>query len=246
MSASSSNGSAHKQAVMGRPRAVPRESTQDVADEILDVAARLFIQQGYEGTSTRQIAEEVGLKQGSLFHHFARKSDMLTELLDRTLQPAMELVDVMGATSAPYDVGLFMLVYADVKNICGQRRNLASLMYLPVVRSPEFEWFWEKRSRLLASYHDLIQRGSAATVFIARDAELSTAQVFGLVESTILWFDRDGRWPSDMVADEIATTALRMMLVDTSEIEDIKTRAFASLLARPTPTTTLKRGEQND
>ena len=42
-------------------------------DEILDVAEQLFMQQGYKGTSTRQIAELLGITQPNLYYHFKRK-----------------------------------------------------------------------------------------------------------------------------------------------------------------------------
>jgi len=48
---------------------------------ILVAASRLFAQRGYAGTSTREIASAVQLSQPTLFHHFASKSAMMTELL---------------------------------------------------------------------------------------------------------------------------------------------------------------------
>ena len=45
-------------------------------DEILDVAEQLFMQQGYKGTSTRQIAELLGITQPNLYYHFKRKEDI--------------------------------------------------------------------------------------------------------------------------------------------------------------------------
>ena len=75
---------------VGRPRAVPQLVPADVREEILSAAAGLFETYGYTATSTRAIATEVGLRQASLFHYFARKDDILSELLDRTLRPTLE------------------------------------------------------------------------------------------------------------------------------------------------------------
>ncbi len=49
--------------------------------EIVDAAARLFAENGYEATSVRQIAEVAGILAGSLYHHFATKEDMLHEIM---------------------------------------------------------------------------------------------------------------------------------------------------------------------
>ena len=215
----------HSKPKVGRPRLRARESNQEVADEILEVAARLFSQQGYERTSTREIADQVGLKQGSLFYYFARKSDLLTALLNRTLQPTIELVSWLDVSASPPDAALFALVRADVQNICGRRTNSGSLMYLPAVKAPEFKWFWEKRAQLEAVYRGIVRRGIEDGILRAGDANLMTAQVFGLVESTIQWFDRRGSWSVEMVAREIARTSLRMTLADIAMIDDVEKRA---------------------
>lgn len=43
---------------------------------ILEVAEHLFAEKGYNEVSTKQIAEECGVSEGLLFHHFGTKSEM--------------------------------------------------------------------------------------------------------------------------------------------------------------------------
>jgi AcrR family transcriptional regulator len=45
-------------------------------DQILRAAAELFVKQGYAGTSIRDIAQQVGLLAGSVYHHFRSKEDL--------------------------------------------------------------------------------------------------------------------------------------------------------------------------
>ena len=55
-------------------------------DEILDSATRLFAERGYEGTSMADLAEKVGLRKASLFHHFASKDVLYGAVLDGLIQ----------------------------------------------------------------------------------------------------------------------------------------------------------------
>ena len=49
-------------------------------ERILDVALELFIDQGYEKTSLRQIAERMGFTKAAIYYHFASKDDILMAL----------------------------------------------------------------------------------------------------------------------------------------------------------------------
>jgi len=50
-------------------------------DRILEVATDLFIERGYEGTSLREIAEQVGVTKAALYYHFSSKEDLVRALL---------------------------------------------------------------------------------------------------------------------------------------------------------------------
>ena len=70
----------------GRPRKQqPSRPGATAREEILDAAAELFTTQGYATTSTRSIAEAVGIRQSSLYHHFSTKDDILEVLLAGTV-----------------------------------------------------------------------------------------------------------------------------------------------------------------
>jgi AcrR family transcriptional regulator len=47
---------------------------------ILDISLELFISQGYDKTSLRQIAEQLGFTKAAIYYHFASKADILMAL----------------------------------------------------------------------------------------------------------------------------------------------------------------------
>ena len=52
----------------------------DTRQRILDVALDLFIEQGFDGASLRQIAERLGVTKAALYYHFESKDDILMAL----------------------------------------------------------------------------------------------------------------------------------------------------------------------
>lgn len=65
---------ARSKAGPGRPAGVDAQETRD---RILKEARACFAAFGYEGTSTRMIAERAGLATAALYHHFGKKSDLM-------------------------------------------------------------------------------------------------------------------------------------------------------------------------
>jgi AcrR family transcriptional regulator len=57
----------------GRPPGATRE-------RILNIALDLFTEHGYDKTSLREIAEELGLTKAAVYYHFERKEDILLAL----------------------------------------------------------------------------------------------------------------------------------------------------------------------
>ncbi|GAB6087169.1 TetR/AcrR family transcriptional regulator [Alkaliphilus crotonatoxidans] len=52
-------------------------------NEILDAAEELFAQKGFDGTSTNDILEKVGIARGTLYYHFKSKEDIMDALIER-------------------------------------------------------------------------------------------------------------------------------------------------------------------
>jgi len=56
-------------------------SLSDKQDRILDAARYVFAERGFDATTTRDIANAVGLTQGSLYHHFESREAILVAIL---------------------------------------------------------------------------------------------------------------------------------------------------------------------
>ena len=140
----------------GRPRLEQSRRPGNTArEEILDAAAELFTKIGYAGTSTRRIADAVGMRQASLYHHFATKDDILDALLAGTVDDALALAAELIAQPGPAAERLYALVVGDVSQLCASRWNLGALYLLPELRIDRFEQFRLSREQLRSRYRQL-------------------------------------------------------------------------------------------
>lgn len=59
------------------------KEAEERRNEILDVAERLFGTKGFDGTSTADILNEIGIARGTLYYHFKSKEDILDAMIER-------------------------------------------------------------------------------------------------------------------------------------------------------------------
>jgi AcrR family transcriptional regulator len=72
------------------------QSGPSTRERILDIALELFTDQGYDKTSLRDIAEQLGTTKAALYYHFERKQDILLELHLRLHALGREALEQLG------------------------------------------------------------------------------------------------------------------------------------------------------
>jgi AcrR family transcriptional regulator len=143
-------------AATGRPRLEDRRRPGDTArDEVLDAAGELFTTRGYAATSTRQIAEAVGIRQASLYHYFRTKDDILEALLSGTVTRPLAAYAGLSRLPIASDVRLHALTLADCRQLWASPWNLGILYLLPEVRTERFARFHQQRHDLRTRYQQL-------------------------------------------------------------------------------------------
>ena len=73
----------------------------DTRDRALSVAATLFAEHGYAGTSIRDITEKLGVTKAALYYHFASKEDLLRAIVDEPVGKVREAIAANPDLSTP-------------------------------------------------------------------------------------------------------------------------------------------------
>ncbi len=64
--------------------------TEETRQRILEESMKLFLEQGYEKTTTRQILQRVGILNGSLYNIYRNKEAIFTDIILMSLREVME------------------------------------------------------------------------------------------------------------------------------------------------------------
>ncbi|MCM1988687.1 TetR/AcrR family transcriptional regulator [Oceanirhabdus seepicola] len=89
-----------------------------VREKIFNTSYKLFIEEGYENTTTRQIAEASNIKHGLLYYYFKKKEDILVEIVKIKMYRLTKFVMENTGERDPYNVSaLFGRIFFEyIKN----------------------------------------------------------------------------------------------------------------------------------
>lgn len=192
----------------GRPRKVQPDSELSPRAQILDAAAALFSELGISATSTRAIADRVGIRQASLYYHFSGKDEILIELLTTSVRPSLRFVqrlEAMVPNAATPAGALFALARVDVQTLELTPHNIGTLYLLPEVQHEKYAPFRYERYELRDSYGRLGAQAASTEVLATVTPGILGAILIQLAEVVIQL--RRQRLP--VAADAIASSCLR-------------------------------------
>jgi AcrR family transcriptional regulator len=182
-------------------------------------AARLFAVRGFHGTSTRDIAEAVGVRQPTVYRHFTSKAAILAELLDADLVPA--LARVRAALDGPERpaVRLYAYLRTDVAAILALPYDVRGLYHDDVLELPELAAQAGHRRELHRLTASLVAQGVASGDLVAFSPDFVQQAVTGLMLESVRAFAPVSR------AAEVADFVLRATLADPSSLPAIRDKA---------------------
>src|SRR5919201_6653515 len=138
-----------------------RRLSFDRGEQVYTAALRLFREKGYHATSMQDIAAEVGLYKGSLYHYIGSKDELLAQVFERAMAGLLAEVERIAAdTNARPSVQLRQLIRAHVEAVAN---NLDALtVYLHEWRALAGESLAQvrtQRRRYVSLIAEIVSRG---------------------------------------------------------------------------------------
>ena len=177
-------------------------------EEILRAAASVFARKGISNATVRDIADEVGILSGSLYHHFESKDQMVEEILlagsDRQGARYREVVKAEpDAVAAMHKlVMVAVLGVAEGPNEATILRNDAQ----QIKANPRLRLIEKHRQDTKRLWISVVRKGVEQGEFRDDlDADVAVRAMFDAVLSTIRWFPPLGRSSPQRIGSQLAS-----------------------------------------
>jgi TetR/AcrR family transcriptional regulator, cholesterol catabolism regulator len=175
-------------------------------DDVIEAAVRAFHQKGYASASIQDVAAEVGVLKGSLYHYIDSKEDLLARIFEDSAGHFEAMLDeasgldekpVERLRSFAYACSLWylrnierMAIYVtEWKHLTGKRRK-------EVVRIRE-----DYERRVTGLIGEVVEAGEATPDL---DVNFATYYIFGALNGLPSWYRRRGPDPAERIAEAYA------------------------------------------
>lgn len=188
---------------------MPREAIADPRQEILRTAARLFQQQGYDGTSMNDVAAALKLSKGGLYHHFQSKDEILFDLMNHAMDITEEQVINPARAIADPEQRLRTLIRRHIAVVLSERdREITVMLHENHPLSPPL------RKRINARKKDYIHFVESLIGEVQRDVQRARGSkgtvtpraaafaLLGMINWIYQWYHPEGSLQEESIAQQ--------------------------------------------
>jgi AcrR family transcriptional regulator len=201
-------------AVTAEARDANSRQRRNRRQDVLEAAVRVFHKKGYASASIQDVAEEVGVLKGSLYHYIDSKEDLLARIFEDSAGHFMEMLDeASGLDERP------------VERLRSFGRS-CSLWYLKniervAIYATEWQHLTGKRRKEVVKIREAYEQRLAGLIGEVKEAgeagpdldvNFATYVIFGALNGLPDWYRRRGPDPAERIAgaygDQIVNTVI--------------------------------------
>ena len=176
--------------------------------ELLDIAARLFNEQGYRATSLAEIGEELGMNKASLYHYVKSKDDLLARVIYRASQRLRQLAEGIGDDTDDALTALLRLVETHCNTLLDHPNEFGTVIiqrrYMSADTLPDIA---DRERTYFNAVKDLIDRGIESGVFRRSDPGVTAQILLDAMNGILRWYSPAGRLTRDKSIAEVVAFA---------------------------------------
>ncbi|MDT3700325.1 MAG: TetR/AcrR family transcriptional regulator [Thermincola sp.] len=181
-------------------------------EEIFKAAANLFFQKGFKGTSMKDIAEAVGLPPGGLYYYIKSKEKLLYEITTTGINIALSELKEIEKSGLSTGEKFREAVKSNVKVLLNHKNYLLIYLHHKKALSPEYyEDYKAFRDEVELVFLRILKDGVNESIFRDDEVRLMVFLVLGMCNGIPQWYDPDGKFNIEEIANYYADAAERIV-----------------------------------
>lgn len=178
------------------------EAKEQKRKQIRKIATKLFVEKGFENTTTRDIANAAGINKAALYYYFDSKEELLYQILDDTVRIGLERIREIEKSKISLKEKLTAVTDMYTRYYAFDTDMMKLLVHDQKSLRPEHK---EKLDRLQKDYvkvfvkilEDLKKGGEILDI----DTTVCAFAFFGMVHWAYRWYNPGGRIKPDQLAE---------------------------------------------
>lgn len=180
-------------------------------ERIIEAAAQLFYDRGYEKTTLEAVADSLGVTKPFIYGHFKSKAELLADICTRGVSASLSAIDKISAMDLSPTKKLALLGRDFLVAVLNNQRNIAILTREEKNLEPyDFQRLSNLRREFDAKLVVLLKFGVATGEFSVKDPYVAALSIGGLVSWAYVWYRPHGRLSLDVLADDVSALILSM------------------------------------
>ena len=179
-------------------------------DDIVSAAAKVFRTKGYHAATVRDIAEQVGILKGSLYHHFASKEELLYLVVKEPIAQMYRAIAEIAAADLAATEKLRRAISAHLEAFDRHYPHL--FVYLrerEAVKRRFREMIGFSPKEYYRCWQQILQEGVENGEFRSDfDIQVTSYGLLGMLNWSCEWYDPQGRLSIQEVAEGFTALAL--------------------------------------
>ena len=198
---------------IGVPATIRDEVRSLKRDKILDVAAQLFSERGYHGTSIDAICGELGVTKPFIYYHFERKDDILQALYQSSIDTAIGVIEEARASdeSPLRQLSRFVVAYNELVTSDYQPRIALNSREKGLLSREMMRQINNSKYQFVSSLVEILKAGTEAGEFEIENYQVTAQAILGILHWTINWYRPEGTLSTSELSDILLRLVLRVV-----------------------------------
>lgn len=174
-------------------------------EEIAQAAIKLFEQKGYHATSVQDIADEVGLQKGSLYHYISSKEELLMKIAQQSISGFNRRLEKIIETEVSAKDRLILAIHNHIVGVAANLEMTIVLLREAFSLEPEHHQVIKAETdRYLNLWTKIIDEGIQTGEFKPGNSRLIALAILGSCNWLYRWYQEGGKLTPEEIGNYFA------------------------------------------